>query len=110
MGVIVQSQDCVRLFATPWTVAHQTPLSMGFSRPEYWSGLPFPPPGDLPDPGIEPGSPSLQVVSLPAEPRGKPRKPWTQEGVGVSSAGSQAGALPLGPASSALLQQWHARA
>ena len=43
----------VRLFAIPWTVAHQAPLSMGFSRQEYWSGLPFPPPGDLPDPGIE---------------------------------------------------------
>ena len=44
----------VQLFATPWTVAHQAPLSLGFSRQEYWSGLPFPPPGDLPDPGIEP--------------------------------------------------------
>ena len=43
-------------FATPWTVPHQAPLSMGFSRQEYWSGLPFPPPGDLPDPGIEPRS------------------------------------------------------
>ena len=48
-----------RLFATPWAVARQTPLSMGFSREEYWSGLPCPPPGDLPDPGIELGSPSL---------------------------------------------------
>ena len=47
----------VRLFATPWTVARQAPLSMGFSRQEYWSGLPFPPPEDLPDPGIEPVSP-----------------------------------------------------
>ena len=45
--------SCVRLFATPWTVAHQAPLSMGFSRQEYWSGLPCPPPGDLPDPGVE---------------------------------------------------------
>ena len=51
----------VRLFATPWTVAYQAPLSMGFSRPECWSGLPFPSPGDLPDPGIEPGSPALQA-------------------------------------------------
>ena len=51
----------VRLFATPWTVAHQTPLSMGFSRQDYWSGLPFPYPGNLPDPGIEPRSPALQV-------------------------------------------------
>ena len=46
----------VRLFASPWTAAHQAHLSMGFSRQEYWSGLPFPPPGDLPDPGIEPVS------------------------------------------------------
>ena len=51
----------VRLFATPWTVAHQAPLSMEFSRQEYWSGLPFPSPGDLPDPRIEPRSPSLQA-------------------------------------------------
>ena len=49
----------VRLFATPWTVAYQAPQSMGFSRQEYWSGLPFPSPGDLPNPGIEPGSPTL---------------------------------------------------
>ena len=61
------------LFATPWTIARQAPLSMGFSRQEYWSGLPFPPPGDLPNPGIEPVSPSLQADSLPAEPLGKHR-------------------------------------
>ena len=59
-------------FATPWTVAHEAPLSMGFSRQEYWSGLPFLPPGDLPDPGIESMSPALQVNSLPVEPPGKP--------------------------------------
>ena len=53
----------------PWTVAHQGPLSMEFSRQEYWSGLPFPSPGDLPDPGIEPRSPALQVDSLPSEPQ-----------------------------------------
>ena len=58
---------------TPWTVACQAPLSMGFSRQEYWSGLPFPSPGDLPNPGMEPRSPLLQVDSLPAEPQGKPR-------------------------------------
>ena len=58
--------------ATPWTVAHQAPLSMGFSRQEYWSGLPFPSPGDLPNPGIEPRSPALQPNSLPTELRGKP--------------------------------------
>ena len=49
----------VWLFITPWTVAHQTPLSMGFPRQEHWSGLPCPPPGDLPDPGTEPASPTL---------------------------------------------------
>ena len=57
----------VRLFATPWTVAHQAPLSMKFSRQEYWSGYPFPSPGDLPNPRIEPRSPVLQVDYLPAE-------------------------------------------
>ena len=57
----------VRLFATPWTVAYQVPLSMGFSRQEYWSGLPFPSPGDLPDPGIDPGSPALQADALLSE-------------------------------------------
>ena len=59
--VKVKSLSRVRLFATPWTVAHQAPLSMGFSRQEYWSGLPFPSPGDIPDPGIEPRSPVLQA-------------------------------------------------
>ena len=58
----------VRLFVTPWTVAYQAPPSMGFSRQEYWSGLPFPSPGDLPDPGIEPRSPALRADSLPTEP------------------------------------------
>ena len=62
----------VQLFATPWTVAHQAPLSTEFSRPEYWSGLPCPPPGDLPNPGIKSRSPALNVDSLPSEP---PRKP-----------------------------------
>ena len=52
-------------FANPWTVAHQAPLSMGFPRQEYWSGLPWPPPGDLPDPGVEPATPVLAVDSLP---------------------------------------------
>ena len=60
----------VRLFATPWTVAYQAPPSVGFSRQEYWSGLPFPSPGDLPNPGIEPGSPALQADALPSEPPG----------------------------------------
>ena len=53
---VLRRFSCVRLFETPWTVAHQAPLSMGFSRQEYWSGLPCPPPGDLPDPGIKPAS------------------------------------------------------
>ena len=59
---------------TPWTVAHQTPLSMEFSRQEYWSGWPFPSPGDLPDPGIKPSYPTLQADSLLTEPPGKPRQ------------------------------------
>ena len=58
---------------TPWTVAYQAPLSMGFSRQKYWSGLPFPSPGDLPNPGIKPGSPALQADALPSEPPGKPQ-------------------------------------
>ena len=60
----------VRLFATPWNVACQTLLSMEFSRQEYWSGLPFPSSGDLSNPGIEPGSPTLQADALPSEPPG----------------------------------------
>ena len=70
--VKVKPLSLVRLFATPWTVAHQAPLSMGFSRQEYWSGLPFPFPGDLPNPGIKPWSPALQADALPSEPPGKP--------------------------------------
>ena len=62
----------VLLFATSWTVACQAPLSMEFSRQEYWSGLLFPSPGDLPNPGIKPGSPTLQADSLLSEPPGKP--------------------------------------
>ena len=69
VGLVAQS--CQTL-ATPWTVACQAPLSMGFSRKEYWSGLPIPAPGDLPDPGIEPRSPALQADSLPTELQGKP--------------------------------------
>ena len=89
--VVAKSLQSYRLFVTPWTVACQAPLSMGFSRLEYWSGLPFPSAGDLPGPGIKPKSPALQVDSLPSEPPGKPsgeqagpllvtgkgpRKPW----------------------------------
>ena len=70
LGMLVKLLSHVRLSATPWTVAYQAPPSMGFSEQEYWSGLPFPSPGDLPDPGIEPGSPSL----LPDFPRGSDGK------------------------------------
>ena len=70
----VKSLSCVRLYATPWTVAHQAPLSMEFSRQEYWSGLPFPYTGYLPELGIEPGSPALQADSLPSEPPRNPNK------------------------------------
>ena len=76
LKVKVKSLSRVQLFATPWTVAHQAPPSMEFSRQEYWSGLPFPSPGDLPNPGIEPGSPALQADALPlqSEPPGNPLK------------------------------------
>ena len=65
------SKSCPTL-ATPWTVACQAPLSMGFPREEHWNGLPFPFARDLPDPGVEPKSPALQADSLPTEPSGKP--------------------------------------
>ena len=68
----MKSLSRVRLFATPWAVAYQVPPSMGFSRQEYWSGLPFPSPGDLPNPGIEPRSPTLQADALTSVPPGKP--------------------------------------
>ena len=71
----VQSLSCVRLFATPWTVACQVPLSMGCSRQEYWCGLPFPPLGDFSSPGIKPTSPAapaLQADSLPLNNLGSP--------------------------------------
>ena len=67
-----ESLHRVWLFATPWTVAYQAPPSMGSFRQEYWSGLPFPFPGDLSDPGIKPRSPSLQADTLLSEPPGKP--------------------------------------
>ena len=72
----VKLLSSVRLFATPWTVTYQAVQSMGFSRQEYWSGLPFPSPGDLPNPRIEPGSPALQTDTLLSEPL---------EGEGVSN-------------------------
>ena len=66
--VKVKSLSHVRLFSTLWTITYQAPPSMGFSRQEYWSGLPFPSPGDLPNPRIEPGSPALQADALTSEP------------------------------------------
>ena len=71
----MKSLSRARLFATPWTVAYQAPPPMGFSRQEYWSGLSFPFPGDLPDPRMEPGSPALQTDALPSEPPGKCNTP-----------------------------------
>ena len=72
LSVCVKSLSHVRLFVTPWTVARQAPVSMGFSRQEYWSGLLFPSPGDLPNLGTEPGSPALQADASSSEPPGKP--------------------------------------
>ena len=72
MSKWVKSLSRVRLFVTPRTLDYQASPSMGFSRQEHWSGLPFPSPGDLPNLGIEPRSPLLQAVALPSEPSGKP--------------------------------------
>ena len=68
MKVKVKLLSRVQLFTTPWTVAYQAPQSMEFSRQDYWSGLPFPSPADLPNPGIEPESPAQQADALPSEP------------------------------------------
>ena len=89
-GLVAKS--CLTL-ATPWTVARQAPLSMGFSRQEYWSGLPFPSPGGLPNPGIEPGSPALPADSLPTEPPGKPEVVWMWCLMTVQSQSAAAGIL-----------------
>ena len=74
--VKVKSLSRLCLFVTPWIVAYQASPSMGFFRQEYWSGLPFPSPGNLPDPRIEPGSPALQADTLLSEPPGKPDGFW----------------------------------
>ena len=71
-----QSLSHVQLFAIPWTVAHQAPLSMEFFRQEYWSGQPLSFPGDLSNPGIDAGSPAMQADSVPSEPPGKPLSSW----------------------------------
>ena len=68
----MKSLSHVGLFETPWTVAHKAPPFMGFSRQEYWSGLPFPSPGDLLDPGTKPGSPAFRTDALPSKPAGEP--------------------------------------
>ena len=98
----MKSLSCVRLFATPWTVAHQPPLSMGFSRQEYWSGLPFPSLGALPNPGIESRSPALQADSLPSE---TPRKP--KESQSVTRSDMPDSLRPHGPKPARLLCPWN---
>ena len=72
----LESVLVTQLCPPPWTVAHQSPLFMGFPRQEYWRGLPFPSPGDLPNPGIKPRSPALQADSLLSEPLGKSKVLW----------------------------------
>ena len=79
-GSDLVTKSCLTL-ATLWIVAHQAPLSMGFSRQEYWSGLPFPSPGNLPYPGIEPGSPVLQADSLLTELQGSPYSAFSSHGL-----------------------------
>ena len=74
----VKSLSCVRLFATLWTVAYQASPSMGFSKQEYWSGLPFSSPGDLPNPGIEPRSPALEADALTSEPQRSLKESYDQ--------------------------------
>ena len=69
---VLSHYSCVRLFVIPWAIAHQAPLFMGFSRQEYWNGLPCPPPEDLPNQGIKHRSLTLQADSLSSEPPGKP--------------------------------------
>ena len=91
----MKSLSHVRLSATPWTIAYQVPPPMGFSRQEYWSGLPFPSPGDLSNPGIESRSPTLQVDCLPAEPSGKPPSSLTRDQTYTSCIESKV--LTIGP-------------
>ena len=76
--LVVLSFTRVQLFMTPWTVAPQAPLSIGIPRQEYWSGLPFPSSGDLPDPGIEPGSPELQADLYHLSHQGIPEQGWVE--------------------------------
>ena len=87
----------VRLFVTLWAVAHQAPLFMEFSRQEYWNGLPFPSPGNLSDPGIEPESPVVQVDSLPSELPGKPSRSQKRQGNRLSPRASRRNGVLLIP-------------
>ena len=87
-GLVAKS--CPTL-ATPWTVAHQAPLSMGFSRQGYWSGLSFPFPGDLPNPGIKLRFPAFQAESLPSEPPGKPKTTNKPKGLQFELIGKASG-------------------
>ena len=87
----VQLLSRVRLFVTPWTIAHQAPLATRFPRQQYWSGLPCPPPGDPPHPGIKPRSPTLQADSLPSEPPGKPWRSGCMNAIGQTRVPSLAG-------------------
>ena len=95
---VLLAQSCPTL-VTPWTVAFQAPLSMEFSRQEYRSGLPFPSPGDLSNPWIEPGSPTLQADSLPSEPPGKPKN------TGVGSVSLCQGNFPTQESNQGLLHR-----
>ena len=79
----------VWLFVTPWTVVYQAPQSMEFSRQEYWCGLTFPSPGDLPNPGIEPGSLTLQADALPSDPPGKPKEKPIKTAIGKQIQGEE---------------------
>ena len=81
----VQLFSCVELFETLWPVAHQAPLSMGFFRQEYWSGLPFPPSGNLPHLGMESKSPSLEADSLPLSHQGSPKSIYLETKTALES-------------------------
>ena len=96
----MKSLSRVQLFATPWTVTRQAPLSMEFSRQVYWIGLPCPPPGNLPNPETEPRSPILQAYFLPSEPPGKPKPESTESGVQTYM-----GTIPLDLKFNALITQ-----
>ena len=87
--VKLKSLSHVQLFGTPWTVAYQAPPSMRFSRQEHWSGLPLPSPGDLPNPGIESGSPIVQADALPSKPPGKSEYIMWNAGLDEAHAGSK---------------------